>query len=186
MSVKDILDATGNEMIKAVDYCKTQISKVRTGRASGSLLDGVMFEYYGSQTPISQGATISVPDARSIIVQPFDRTTLGAIEKAIRQADLGFNPQNDGVIIRIPVPPLTEERRKDFVKMSKKFAEEGKVAVRNIRREAIDELKKLEKGKGCSEDERKKGEEDVQKLTDNNIKEIDNILAKKEKELMDN
>ncbi len=186
MSLKDVLDKTKVEMGKAVEYCKSQISKVRTGRATASLLDGITFEYYGAQTPLSQGASISVPDARTIIVQPFDRTTLSAIEKSIQAADLGFNPQNDGNIIRIPVPPLTEERRKEFVKMCKKFAEEGRVAVRNVRRDQIDTLKKLEKGKTITEDERKRGEDDIQKQTDNFIKEVDNFLAKKEKELMDN
>ncbi len=186
MSYNDVLDSTKSEMAKALDYCKLQISKVRTGRASATLLDGVTFEYYGAQTPLSQGATISVPDARSIIVQPFDRTTLANIERAIRLADLGFNPQNDGTIIRIPVPPLTEERRKDFVKMCKKFAEEGRVAIRNIRRDQIDAFKKLEKSKDCSEDERKRGEDEIQKHTDNFIKEVDTFFSKKEKELMDN
>lgn len=186
MPVKKLLDNTKDQMIKAVDYCKQQLAKVRTGRASASLIDGVTFQYYGSATPITQAAGISVPDARTIIVQPFDRTTLNDIEKAIRQADLGFNPQNDGVIIRIPVPPLTEERRKDFVKMCKKSAEEGKVAVRNIRRDQIDSLKKLEKGKEISEDDRKRGEDEIQKITDIYVKEVDTILSKKEKELMDN
>lgn len=185
MTTKDILEKTKAEMNKAVEFCKNQIAKVRTGRATASLLDGITFEYYGTQTPLSQGASISVPDARTIIVQPFDRTALANIEKAIRTADLGFNPQNDGNVIRIPVPPLTEERRKEFVKMSRKFAEDGRIAVRNIRRDQIDALKKLEKNKECSEDERKRAEDEVQKITDNAIKEIDNFLAKKEKELME-
>lgn len=185
MSVKEILDKSKDQMVKSIDFTKTQISKVRTGRATASLLDGVNFEYYGAQTPISQAGSISVPDARTIVVQPFDRNTLNDIEKAIRQADLGFNPQNDGTIIRIPVPPLTEQRRKEFVKMSKKFAEDGKIAIRNIRREQIDEMKKQEKSKVVSEDERKRGEDDIQKLTDTYIKEIDTILVKKEKELLE-
>lgn len=185
MTVKEVLDSTKLEMGKAVEFCKNQIAKVRTGRATASLLDGITFEYYGAQTPIAQGATVSVPDARTIIVQPFDRTALGAIEKSIRVADLGFNPQNDGTIIRIPVPPLTEERRKEFVKMSKKFAEDGRISIRNIRRDQIDMLKKLEKNKECSEDERKRGEDEVQKLTDNHVKEVDTIIAKKEKELLE-
>ncbi len=185
MTVKDVLDSTKVEMAKAVEYCKNQIAKVRTGRATASLLDGITFDYYGAPTPIAQGATVSVPDARTIIVQPFDRTSLGAIEKAIRTADLGFNPQNDGTLIRIPVPPLTEERRKEFVKMSKKFAEDGKVSVRNIRREQMEMLKKLEKNKECSEDERKRGEDEVQKFTDNHVKEIESAVTKKEKELLE-
>ncbi len=186
MSVKDVLDKTKDLMAKSVEHCQSQIAKVRTGRATASLIDGVTFEYYGAQTPVAQAASISVPDARTIIVQPFDRTTLTDIEKSIRQADLGFNPQNDGTIIRIPVPPLTEERRKEYVKLCKKFAEDGKVAVRNVRRDQIDTLKKLEKSKECSEDDRKRGEDEIQKLTDNYIKDIDTFLVKKEKELMDN
>lgn len=186
MSVKDVLEKTKSLMAKSVEHTKDQISKVRTGRATSSLIDSLTFEYYGAPTPISQGAGISVPDARTIIVQPFDRSTLNDIEKAIRTADLGFNPQNDGTIIRIPVPPLTEERRKEYVKMCKKYAEDGKVAIRNIRRDQIDTLKKLEKSKEVSEDVRKRGEDDIQKQTDNFIKEVDTILNKKESELMDN
>lgn len=186
MFLQEVIETTKSEMAKALDYCKSQISKVRTGRATASLLDGITFEYYGAPTPLSQGASISVPDARTIIVQPFDRTTLGNIERAIRLADLGFNPQNDGIIIRIPVPPLTEERRKDFVKMCKKFSEEGRVAIRNIRRDQIDTLKKLEKSKDVTEDERKRGEDEIQKHTDSFIKEVDVYLSKKEKDLMDN
>ena len=186
MNVKDNLEQTKELMQKALDYTKNQIAKVRTGRATASLLDGVKVDYYGTPTPISQVAGISIPDARTIIVQPFDRTILSAIDKAIQSAGLGFNPQNDGTILRIPVPPLTEERRKDFVKMCKKHAEDGKVAIRNIRREQIEVLKKSEKDKEFAEDERKKGEEEIQKLTDQFIKNIDVELATKEKELMEN
>ena len=186
MTTKELIDKSRADMKRAVEFCKNQIGKVRSGRATASLLDGITFEYYGAPTPLAQGASISVPDARTIIVQPFDRTALGNIEKAIRMADLGFNPQNDGTIIRIPVPPLTEERRKEFVKMCKKFAEDGRVAVRNIRRDSNEALKKMEKNKECSEDERKRAEDEIQKITDNSIKEIDELLAKKEKELMDN
>ncbi len=181
---KIILESAKEQMNKSVDYFKSQLAKVRTGRASASLLDGVTVNYYGTVTPISQIASISAPDARTIIVQPFDRSTLNDTEKAIRAADLGFNPQNDGVIIRIPVPPLTEQRRKDFVKMCKKYTEEAKVAVRNIRREQIDALKKMEKGKEINEDDRKRGEDEVQKLTDDFVKQIDVLFDKKEKELL--
>ena len=173
------------QMLKTIDYFKNQLSKVRTGRASGNLIDGVTVEYYGTPTPVSQVGSVSTPDAKTILIQPFDRSIINDIEKAIRAAGLGFNPQNDGVVIRIPVPPLTQERRKDFVKMCKKYAEENKVAVRNVRRESIDELKKMEKGKSISEDDRKKAEDEIQKITDEFIKNIDVILDKKEKELLD-
>ena len=171
-------------MQKSVDAFKVQLSKVRTGRASAGLIDGVNVSYYGSPTPVNQVGSVSVPDAKTIVIQPFDRSIINDIEKAIRAADLGFNPQNDGTVIRIPVPPLTEERRKEFVKMCKKYAEEFRVAIRNIRRDAIDALKKLEKGKEINEDDRKKGEEEIQKYTDEAIKNIDSALEKKEKELL--
>jgi len=186
MNVKDNLEQTKELMQKALDFTKTQIAKVRTGRATASLLDGVKVDYYGSATPISQVSGISTPDARTILVQPFDRTTLSAIDKAIQSAGLGFNPQNDGTMLRIPVPPLTEERRKEFVKMCKKHAEDGKVSIRNIRRDQIEILKKSEKNKEFAEDDRKKGEEEIQKLTDQFIKNIDTELAAKEKDLLDN
>jgi len=185
MSVKDSTNEARNSMIKSIEYLKIQLARIRTGRASGNLLDGVSVDYYGSQTPLSQVATVSVPDARTIVLQPFDRSIIGAIEKAIQASGLGFNPQNDGTVIRIPVPPLTEERRKEFVKQSKKIAEEGKVAVRNNRRDAMDDLKRQEKSKEISEDDRKKGEDEVQKITDEYIKKVDEILAIKEKELLD-
>lgn len=185
MPINDIVNNGREQMIKCVDYFKIQLAKVRTGRASGSLIDGVTVDYYGVPTPVTQVASVSAPDAKTIIIQPFDRSIISDIEKSIRAADLGFNPQNDGTIIRIPVPPLTEQRRKDFVKMCKKSAEEAKVAVRNVRRELIDELKLEEKAKILSEDDRKKGEDEVQKITDEYIKLLDQILDKKEKELLD-
>ncbi|GAB1370128.1 ribosome recycling factor [Candidatus Kapaibacterium sp.] len=184
MPVNDIVKVSRDQMNKCVDYFKTQLSKVRTGRASANLIDGVNVEYYGVPTPVSQVGSISAPDARTIIIQPFDRSIINDIEKSIRAADLGFNPQNDGTIIRIPVPPLTEERRKEFVKMCKKYAEEARVAIRNVRRDQMDILKKEEKSKLMNEDDRKKGEEEVQKVTDEYIKQIDSILDKKEKELL--
>jgi len=186
MDVNEILKQTKAQMEKSLDFTKMQLDKVRTGRASASLVDSVKVDYYGSQTPLSQVASISVPDAKTIVIQPWDKSTLGLIEKAIQQADLGFNPMNDGNIIRIPVPPLTEERRKEFVKLSKKLAEEGKIAIRNIRRDRMEALKKAEKNKEITEDDRKKGEDEVQKLTDDFIKKIDNLQNKKEKELMEN
>ncbi len=185
MEVDEILMKTEEAMEKSLDFTAKQLEKVRTGRASASLVDSVKVDYYGSLSPLSQIASISVPDARMIVIQPWDRSTLSVIEKAIQSADLGFNPQNDGNVIRIPVPPLTEERRKEFVKVSKKIAEEGKIAVRNIRRENMDDLKKGEKDKNFSEDDRLYGEEEVQKFTDDYIKKIDELQSKKEKELME-
>ncbi|MCX6145970.1 MAG: ribosome recycling factor [Candidatus Kapabacteria bacterium] len=185
MSVQDILNDTKESMVKTVEHTSGFFAKVRTGRASVSLVDGVTVEVYGSHMPLNQVANVSAPDARTIIIQPWDRSTLQGIEKAIQSADLGFNPQNDGTIIRVPVPPLTEERRKEFVKLCKKYAEDGKIAIRNIRRDMMESLKKIEKAKEISEDDRKKGEDDIQKLTDKHIKEIDVNLEKKEKELLE-
>jgi ribosome recycling factor len=186
MEYKEIISDAKDLMGKAAEFAKGQIAKVRTGRASVSLVDNLKADFYGSPTPIGQMANISTPDARTIVIQPYDKSTLSGIEKAIQAAALGFNPQNDGTIIRIPVPPLTEERRKEYVKMSKKYAEEGKVAVRNVRRDQIESLRKAEKDKTITEDEKKRGEEEMQKITDEFIKKIDEALTVKEKELMDN
>ncbi len=185
MEYKEIISTTKDLMAKAVDFSKNQIAKVRTGRATASLLDGLKADYYGTPSPISQMANVSTPDARTIVIQPFDKSNLKDIEKAIQASDLGFNPQNDGMVIRIPVPPLTEERRKEYVKLAKKYSEEGKVAVRNVRRDQIEALRKAEKDKSLTEDDRKRGEEEIQKITDQNIKLIDEATAAKEKELMD-
>ncbi len=186
MSTKEILDTARINMQKSFEHYSSQITKVRTGRATASILDDVNVEYYGSPTQLSQTANISVPDARSIVINPYDKSILSNIEKAIQQADLGFNPQNDGNIIRINVPPLTEERRKDFVKLTKKYAEDGKVAIRNLRRDYMESFKKAEKAKEISEDEKKKGEELLQKATDEFIGKIDKVVSDKEKELLDN
>lgn len=185
MPIPTILTETQQHMKKAVEHVQQQLAKVRTGRASVSLLDSVKVEYYGEPTPVSQVGSISTPDARSILIQPWDRTTLNLIEKAILAANIGITPQSDGQVIRISVPPLTEERRKEIVKMCKKIAEEGKLAVRNVRRDAIEELKKAEKTEHFSEDDRKRGEEEVQKHTDRFVKDIDTVLAAKEKEVME-
>ena len=185
MPVATIVDDSAQLMRKAVEHVQQQLAKVRTGRASASMLDSVKVEYYGEPTPLAQVGSVSVPDARSIMIQPWDRTALQSIEKAILAANLGITPQNDGQVIRISVPPLTEERRKDIVKQCKKMAEEGKLAVRNIRRDANEELKKAEKTEHFSEDERKRGEDDVQKNTDKYVAEIDKILAAKEVEVME-
>jgi len=186
MTTNEILDSARKQMEKSFEHYKNQIGKVRTGRASASILDDVTVDYYGSPTPLNQTANISVPDARTIVINPYDKTILQNIEKAIQQADLGFNPQNDGNIIRISVPPLTEERRKEFVKMSKKFAEEGRIAIRNVRRDLMEALKKAEKAKEITEDERKRGEEQLQKITDEFIAKLDKVVTEKEKELLDN
>lgn len=185
MPVATIVDDSVQHMRKAVEHVQQQLTKVRTGRASASMLDSVKVEYYGEPTPLAQVGSVSVPDARSIMIQPWDRTALQNIEKAILAANLGITPQNDGQVIRISVPPLTEERRKDIVKQCKKMAEEGKLAVRNIRRDANEELKKAEKTEHFSEDDRKRGEDDVQKNTDKYVAEIDKILAAKEVEVME-
>lgn len=186
MTINEIIDSAKKQMEKSLEHYKNQIAKVRTGRATASILDDVTVDYYGSPTPLNQTANISVPDARTIVINPYDKSILQNIEKAIQAADLGFNPQNDGNIIRISVPPLTEERRKEFVKLTKKFAEEGKIAIRNIRRDLMEALKKSEKAKEITEDDRKRGEEQLQKVTDDFISRLDKIVADKEKELLDN
>ncbi len=185
MDLNEILSKTRDTMSKSLEFGKQQLAKVRTGRASSTLVDSLKADYYGAPTPVSQMASISVPDARTIVIQPWDRGTLQAIEKAVQSAGLGFNPQNDGVVIRIPVPPLTEERRKEFVKVCKKYAEDNKVALRNVRRDQIEILRKAEKDKQLSEDEKKKGEDEIQKITDEFIKKVDQTLIQKEKELME-
>ncbi|MCO5252114.1 MAG: ribosome recycling factor [Candidatus Kapabacteria bacterium] len=182
---QELVEEIKANMIKSVDFFKQQLAKVRTGRASSSLIDGVTVDYYGTPTPVSQVGGVSAPDARTILIQPYDRSIIQDIEKAIRSADLGFNPQNDGTVIRIPVPPLTEQRRKDFVKMCKKYAEEARVAIRSVRRDGIDALKKAEKDKIVTEDDRKRGEEEIQKHTDEYVKSVDVLLEVKEKELME-
>ena len=185
MPVQTIVNDASAMMKKAVEHVQQQLAKVRTGRASASMLDNVKVEYYGEPTPVSQVGSVSTPDARSILIQPWDRSVLQGIERAILAANLGVTPQNDGQVIRITVPPLTEERRKDIVKQCKKMAEDGKLAVRNIRRDANEHLKGAEKEEHYSEDDRKRGEEEVQKLTDKYVKDIDTILAAKEVEVME-
>lgn len=183
--IKDILKEANDRMAKAVDHVKSEMMKIRTGKASVSMLDSVKVDYYGTPTPISQVANISTPDFHTITVQPWDKTVIPVIEKAIMASDMGLNPANDGNLIRIPIPALNEERRKEMVKMVKKTAEEGNIAVRNIRRDDMEKLKKTEKEDHMSEDERKHGETELQKLTDNHIKEIDRLTDAKEKEVME-
>ncbi len=183
--VKDILKSTSEKMDKAVDHVRAEFAKIRTGKATTNLLDGVKVDYFGTPTPLIQLGNVSTPDYHTITVQAWDKTAMPLIEKAIQSANLGLNPSNDGNIIRIPIPPLNEERRREIVKLVKKFAEDGKVAIRNLRRDSIEHLKKTEKEEHISEDERKNGENEVQKLTDKHVKNIDDLLALKEKEIME-
>lgn len=171
-------------MEKALAALKRELSTLRAGRATPALLDRVQAEYYGAMTPVNQLGSITTPDSRTLVIQPWDKTALSAIEKAILKSDVGLTPASDGNIIRLVVPPLTEERRADLVKMTKKFGEEAKVAIRNIRRDANDEIKKKEKA-DISEDESRRHQDDVQKLTDRYVAEVDKILAAKEKEIME-
>ncbi|GAK27908.1 ribosome-recycling factor [Serratia liquefaciens FK01] len=172
-------------MEKSVEAFKNQISKIRTGRASPSILDGIMVEYYGSATPLRQLANVTVEDSRTLAINLFDRSLGSAVEKAIMASDLGLNPSSAGSVIRVPLPPLTEERRKDLIKVVRNEAEQGRVAVRNVRRDANDKVKALLKDKEISEDEDRRSQDDVQKLTDAYIKLLDAALADKEKELME-
>ncbi len=172
-------------MDKALASLDKEFGKLRTGRASTSLVEGVKVDYYGTPTPISQIASVATPDSRTITIQPWDRGSFALVEKAILKSDLGLTPVNDGKIIRIGIPPLTEDRRKDLVKISRKYGEESKVAIRNIRRDANDHLKKLEKDKTHSEDEIKKSQDIIQKLTDAYITKVDQKCQAKEKEIME-
>lgn len=172
-------------MTRTIEVLKKDFSSIRTGRASLSLLDGILVNYFDTQTPLQQLATLSIPESRQITIQPWDQKIIPDIEKAILKSDLGLTPSNNGKIIRIVIPPLTEERRKQLVKAVKKKAEEAKVAVRNIRRDVNDELKKLEKEKTLSEDEAKKFHDEVQKITDTYIAKVDDVLKHKEKEIME-
>ncbi|HEX9615417.1 MAG TPA: ribosome recycling factor [Bacteroidota bacterium] len=183
--VKDILHNAGDRMHKAVEVVREELSKIRTGKATTALLDTVRVDYYGTMTPLKQVANVSTPDVHTIAVQPWEKGMIQPIEKAILNANLGLNPTNDGTMLRVPIPPLNEERRRELVKLVKKFAEEGKVAIRNVRRDAIEHLKKTEKQEHISEDERKRGEQEAQKLTDRSIKDIDGLVAAKEKEIME-
>ena len=170
-------------MDKALEHLSYEFNKIRAGKAMPSMLDGLMVEYYGSSTPINQVATINTPDARTIVVKPWEKKTLSDIERAIVNSDLGLNPQNDGEIIRLNIPPLTEERRRNLVKQAKNEAENGKISLRNIRKDANDSIRKLEK-EGTSEDDVKEGEISVQEYTDTYSKKIDDLLEHKEKEIM--
>ena len=184
MEIKEIISDARRRMDSAVDDARKKLAAVRTGRASVSLLDNVMVEYYGTQMPLNQVATIHAPEPTMLTVQPFDPTQLGGLEKAIRASDLGLNPSNDGKLIRVPIPPLTEDRRKQMVKVVHEIAEEHRTAVRNVRRDSNDHLKKMLKDKTISEDAEKDGLEQVQKLTDQHITRINEVSEHKEKEVM--
>lgn len=179
-----IKNETQIRMDKTLEALKNDFGGLRAGRAHISLLDGIMVEAYGSMTPLSQIGTVSVPDARTLSVSVWDRGLAKAAEKAIRESDLGLNPASDGQLIRIPIPPLSEERRKELTKIAGKYTEQNKVAIRNIRRDALDEIKKLKKDNAISEDDEKRFETEIQKLTDEAIKKIDELLAQKEKDIL--
>jgi ribosome recycling factor len=183
--IEDIKKDAKERMGKSVESLKTEMSKIRTGRAHTSLLDHVTVEYYGSEVPISQVANIGIEDSRTLTVTPWEKPMVQAVEKAIMTSDLGLNPMSAGAVIRVPMPPLTEERRRDLVRVVKGEAEQGRVAIRNIRRDANSDLKDLLKEKEISEDEEHKAEDEVQKLTDQHIQLIEEVLATKEKELME-
>jgi ribosome recycling factor len=182
--IKEIKPVLDDHMNKAIKSLQNQMSKVRTGRATAAVLDGVQADYYGTPTPIKNMGQISTPEARLLQIQPFDKTLIPAIEKAILAANLGLTPGNDGNVIRIQFPALTEDKRKAFVKDVKKIGEDTKVAIRNIRRDQNDKVKAAEKAKTLSEDESKKVQDEIQKITDNFIKEVDKVVEAKEKELL--
>ena len=183
--INEIKQDAQARMEKSLEALKSHISKIRTGRAQPSLLDGLQVEYYGSPTPLRQVANVVAEDARTLAVNVFDKSLIGAVEKAILTSDLGLNPSSAGTTIRVPLPPLTEERRRDLIKIVKSEGEQGKIAVRNVRRDANDQIKALLKDKEISENEQHKAEEEIQKITDIYIKKVDEVLADKEKELMD-
>ena len=183
--VKDILKQNEEKMNKAVEVVRHEFTKIRTGKATTALLDGIKVDAYGSPMALHQVANLSIPDVHTISIQPWDKSMIQPIDRAIQAANLGLNPVSDGTMIRVPIPPLNEERRKELVKLIKKFAEEGKISVRNIRRDAIEHLKKSEKAEHFSEDERRRGEAETQKMTDKHIKDIDTLVGIKEKEIME-
>jgi ribosome recycling factor len=183
--IREVLQEAEERMGKTVDVLKKDLATLRAGRANPALLDKVQVEYYGVPTPVNQMANISVPESRLLVIQPWDKSTIPNIEKAILKSDLGLTPNSDGTIIRIAIPQLTEERRRELVKVVKKKAEEARVAVRNVRRDVNDMIKELEKEREISEDESKRGLDEVQKVTDKFIKKVDDVFSLKEKEIME-
>jgi ribosome recycling factor len=182
--VSDIRKQTQEKMAKSFDALKNDLSKIRTGRASPGILDHIMVDYYGNPTALPQVASVALSDARTLTVSPWEKNMIAAIEKAIRISDLGLNPATSGTTIRVPMPALTEERRKELVKVVKSQGEEGKIAIRNIRRDANNQLKELLKAKTISEDDERRGQEEIQKMTDKLISDIDGLLVEKEKEVL--
>ncbi len=183
--IQDVLKDAEGRMGKAMDALRRDLAGIRTGRASPSLVDRLTVEYYGTPTPLNQLAGVSVPEPRLLVIQPWDRGTMGAIEKAIQKSELGLNPSNDGQVIRIPIPPLTEERRKQLVKMVRSRAEEARVGIRNVRRHAKEGLGQLEKGGEISQDDERRAEQELQQLTDRHVAEVDSMLQHKEQEMME-
>ena len=183
--IDDILEDADNRMQKSIEALKQELTKIRTGRAHASLLDHITVEYYGSQVPLSQVANIATEDARTLSVTPWEKPMVQVVEKAIMNSDLGLNPASAGTVIRVPVPPLTEERRRDLVRVVKAESESTRVAIRNIRRDANSDLKMLEKEKEISEDDERRGQDNVQKLTDKYVQEVEVVLGKKEQDLME-
>ena len=185
MVPKPILSHFEAQMQKTIDKMKGDFSSLRTGRASSALLENIRVVYYGTMTPLNQLANISAPEARTLEIRAWDKGAVSAVEKAILKSDLGLNPNNDGAVIRLQIPALTEERRKDLIKVVRKMAEEYRVALRNERRDAVDRLKKAEKAKEISEDDRTAGDQEIQKLTDSFVKRVDEFLAAKERDIME-
>ncbi len=185
MSVKEILATAKEKMAKTASVYQAEMVNIRAGRANPKLLDRIVVDYYGTPTPLPQVGNVSVPEARMLLIKPWEKKLIGPIEKAIQKSDLGLNPTNDGEVIRLVFPELNEERRKELTKMARKAGEEAKVAVRSIRRDAIEQVKKLKKDSLITEDEQRKAEEEAQKLTDKAIKDVDAIYAAKEKEIME-
>jgi ribosome recycling factor len=183
--LEEVYEEVERKMERSIEALRKDLSRIRTGRASLALLDGISVDYYGTATALNQMATLAVPESRLITIQPWDKTQIGPIEKAIQRSDLGLTPTNDGTLIRLSIPPLTADRRKDLVKQVKKVGEESKIALRNVRREGNDMLKSLEKDKLVSEDDWRRGQDQVQKITDRYIAQIDEILQSKEHEVME-
>lgn len=183
--MNEVFKTAKDKMKKTVESLRNEYVHIRTGRATPNMLDSIKIDYYGAPTPLNQAATITIPDARLIVVSPFEPKFLAEIEKAIQKSDLGITPLNDGRIIRLPIPEMTEDRRKNIVKSIKKMGEDAKVAIRNIRREANDQLKKLEKSSDITEDDLHKGMDDIQKDTDDFTEKIDELMKEKEKEIME-
>jgi ribosome recycling factor len=183
--IKDVIKDTDQHMDKSIKALANEFASVRTGRASTTLLDKITVDYYGTETPLNQIASVSAPEPQLLVIQPYDKGAMSGIEKAIQASDLGLTPNNDGTVIRLPFPPLTEERRKELVKVCKQYAEEARVAIRNIRRDSNEKLKKMEKDHDIGQDDFHRAEDEIQKLTDAHVKTIDEALARKEEEIME-